>query len=92
MKAKVNHCYYTIFSLEHPILPSEELDGSADNFAVQVKTNNFSTVGSIPNDIAEIASIKGLVINRISSLDSEEKSLVNQSFPGADLDKVLILE
>jgi len=44
MKAKVNHCYYTIFSLEHPILPSEELDGSADNFAVQVKTNNFSTV------------------------------------------------
>jgi len=32
------------------------------------------------------------VINRISSLDSEEKSLVNQSFPGADLDKVLILE
>ena len=36
--------------------------------------------------------MQGLVVNRISSLDSEEKQLVNQSFPRLDLNKVLILE
>ena len=90
--AKVNHCYYPIFSHEHPMLASEEPGGSTGDFAVLVKTKEFRTVGSIPDGFAEVASIKGLVINKISSLDSEEKSLVNQSFPGANLDKGLMLE
>jgi hypothetical protein len=37
-------------------------------------------------------SVKGLVINRIDSLDSEEEKLIKENFPSLDIDKVLILE
>lgn len=90
--AKVNHCYYPIFSTEHPLFAVEEPTAGDDDFAVLVKTKAFKTVGSIPDGGPTVASVQGLVINRISSLDSEEKDLVKQSFPRANLDKVLILE
>jgi hypothetical protein len=90
--AKVNHCYFPIFSTEHPLFAVEEETADDDNFAVLVKTNAFSTIGAIPDDFSTVASVKGLVINRIESLDEEETNLVKQSFPDADLDNVLIIE
>ena len=90
--AKVNHCYYPIFSTEHPLFAAEEETAGDDDFAVLVKTQVFKTVGSIPDDFATVGSVKGLVINSIASLDAEETNLVKQSFPGVNLDKVLILE
>ena len=95
--AKVNHCYYPIYSVEHPVMVAfaneEEIDeAQLGTFAVMVKTKRFKTVNSIPDGIDEAASVQGLVINRIGSLDSEEKKLVKQSFPTVNFDKVLILE
>lgn len=37
-------------------------------------------------------TIRGMVVNEISSLDSKEKKLLQESYPQADFDKVLILE
>ena len=93
--AKVNHCYYPILSIEHPFIQavaSDNENADFDNFAVIVKTDRFKTVGAIPDGIDAVDSIQGLVVNRITSLDSEEKDLVRQSFPGVNLDKLLILE
>lgn len=90
--AKVNHCYYPIFSTDHPLFAVEEETANDDNFAVLVKTKVFTTIGAIPDDFSTVDSVRGLVINRISSLDEEETNLVKQSFPGANMDKVLILE
>ena len=61
-------------------------------FAVIVKTEKFETIGDIPETMLPEESIEGLVINKIDSLDKEEKELLKQSFPDANLDKVLILE
>jgi hypothetical protein len=62
------------------------------HFVVLVKTTRFKTVGGIPDDIKSEPSIQGLVINEVSSLTSEEKKLIKDSFPNIDFNKVLILE
>ncbi len=63
------------------------------DFKVLVKTNNYYTVGNLPQtDIAIGESIKGMVINSITSLDNDEIKLLRESFPNANLDNVLILE
>lgn len=93
--SKVNHCYYPILSAEHPFieaLANDNPDADLDNFAVIIKTERFATVGSIPDGFDAVESIQGLVVNRITSLDSEEQDLVRQSFPNVDLNKLLILE
>lgn len=61
-------------------------------FTVLVKTKQFKKIGAIPDGISAQDSLQGLIINQIDSLDSEEEGLVKQSFPQANLDKVLILE
>ena len=105
--SKVTHLYYPIISDEHDFFqainrlaekygdPFDAPDAEwpdIDEFAVLVKTKRFSTIGSIPDGLQDEGEVQGLVVNRISSLDSEEKQLVNQSFPRLDLNKVLILE
>ena len=106
--AKVNHAYYPVISGSHPFIVGlnalEEEHGSLENvpenavwpdlstFAVLIKTGRFNTVGSIPDGLGDSAGIKGLIINRIASLDAEEARLIKGSFPGINLDKVLILE
>ena len=57
-----------------------------------VKTKKFKTVGTIPDGMDTQDTVQGLIINQIDSLDSEEEGLVKESFPKADLEKVLILE
>ncbi len=61
------------------------------DLAVLVKTSKT------PNDealdrLAAADTLGGLVINEIASLDSEEKKLLSESYPGVDFDKVWILE
>jgi hypothetical protein len=63
-----------------------------DSFTVLVKTKQFDSVGDIPSGFLHQDSVKGLVINRIDSLDSEEEKLIKENFPSLDIDKVLILE
>ncbi|MGY8769783.1 MAG: hypothetical protein ACKVH8_15295 [Pirellulales bacterium] len=100
--AKVQYSYYPIISLEHDFMQQlaalaevEDIenapDPTLDGLAVLVRTNNFKTIGAIPESIEIEESVQGLVINRISSLDEEEKDLLRQSFDTIDFDTVLIL-
>lgn len=103
----VNYSFHPIISNSHSFVvgfaelakKADETDNLQDfvipeieEFAVIVKTEKFKTIGDIPEGIRDEDSIEGLVINKIDSLDKEEKELLKQSFPNADLDKVLILE
>ncbi|HUT10336.1 MAG TPA: hypothetical protein VMY42_07565 [Thermoguttaceae bacterium] len=93
----VTHSYYPILSMEHPFIQKlVETEGEdvpdITDFAVLVKTKRFKTIRAIPDEMNTCASVQGLVINRIDSLDSEEKKLIKESFPLVKLDNVLILE
>ena len=106
--AKVNHTYYPIISPSHPFnvrwdelaekygsfddVPETEELPDLDTFVVLVKTERFKTVGAIPDNVVDESSVSGLLVNRISGLDNEEKDLVRQNFPTVDPDKLLILE
>lgn len=74
------------------VQPADETLPDLRDFTVLVKTKRFDTINAIPESFAIDESIQGLVINRIESLSSEEKKLLHESFPGANLEKVLILE
>lgn len=92
---KVDYCFYPIISSEHPFIQAvmnEEEDPQFGNISVIVKTRRFKTIGQIPEEIAEESSVKGLVINRIESLDDEERKLLHENFPQVDFEKVLIVE
>ncbi|MAG33166.1 MAG: hypothetical protein CL908_19990 [Deltaproteobacteria bacterium] len=64
------------------------------DFAVLVRSEAFSVVGKLPGDEGwgEAEQMVGLIVNDIHRLKSDEKSLLSQSYPSLDLDKVLILE
>ena len=92
---KVSYCYYPIISGEHPFIQAvmnEEEDPQFGDIAVIVKTHRFKTIGQIPEEIVEESSVKGLVVNRIESLDKEERKLLHENFPQVDFEKVLIVE
>ncbi len=74
-------------------IPEDELPG-IDKFKVLIKTSEYDTVGEVDRlpAIRDGRSIEGLVVNSINSLDSEEEDLIRQSFPGVDLDRIIILE
>ncbi len=65
---------------------------NVDRFAVLVRTEKYETVGAIPDRVARIPHVEGLVINRIRSLDEKESELIRSSFPRLDLSRVLILD
>ncbi len=94
--SKVTMCYYPIVSQEHPLIQAiadESEDFDFKNLAVVVKTKRYKTFGALPDDlIAQESSVQGLLINRIDSLDAEEKKLLRESFPSVDVDKVMILQ
>jgi hypothetical protein len=90
--AKVNHCYYPIISPDHPVVRSGDPNARLNQFAVLVRSKRFKTIADIPDESRQEASISGLVVNRIQSLDKEERKLILESFPSLDLDKVLLLE
>lgn len=103
----VTYAYYPVISEEHPYfetvadlltkhgslseVPQTEWP-KVDKFSVLVKTDTFETIGDIPDGWEEHDTLTGLIINRISSLSDEEKSLIQGSFPKLDVSKLLILE
>jgi hypothetical protein len=103
---RVDYAYYPIVSLVHPFvqgvfeldrLTPEEAEAKAqdlwlDDFKVLVRTNRFSTVGELPETYGRERAVEGLIVNRISSLGWEERSLLAESFPDLDLDSILILQ
>ncbi|QGJ69293.1 Hypothetical protein PBC10988_9660 [Planctomycetales bacterium 10988] len=104
---KVNYLYYPVISYEHPywqqIAELEEQFGTLDAIpehlvpteihpiSVLVRTTKFKKIGDIPDGMELVESIEGLVINRTTSLDSEEESIMRENFPSMDLDKMVIL-
>ncbi len=101
----IDYPYYPILSTTHPFFsePAEaatvrgidrvayEQGGGVETFSVLVKTRQFKTVGSLPEEWAKGEPIRGLVVNRIYNLKKDESELLARSFPGIDLDKVLVL-
>lgn len=103
----LNHIYYPIISENHQYFIQlgelaaeygdienipDELWPEIEDFPVLVKTTDFDTVGDIPETWLYEEEVQGIVINKIKSLDSEEKKLLRESFPIADLDTVLLLD
>lgn len=105
--AEVTYAYYPIISDENPFITklrelSKHHGGTGKvpktefpkvcNAAVLVKTKRFICVAVVPDRWKREAGVRGLVVNRIETLGSQERNLLQGSFPGLDLDKVLILE
>jgi hypothetical protein len=90
--ARVNHCYYPIMSVPDAAPTAGDASFDLNRIAVLVRTKRFRTIGDIPDDFRNETSITGLVVNRIQSLDKQERKLILESFPTMNLDKVLILE
>ena len=65
---------------------------SLDDFRVIVRSSRFDTVDELPvESLACEDSVSGLVVNQISSLDRQERELLQESFPKLDFDKLIIL-
>ncbi len=105
---KVTTTYYPIISREHSYvgklkeiydkygedtseIPDNEWPTVA-NFTVLVKTEKFTTIGAIPEEFKFEDGVQGLIINRIYTLDNEEKSLISQNFPNINFNNILVLE
>ena len=103
----IEYIYYPVLSTEHPFskkmaaliskyksinnIPGNMFPELSD-VSVLVKSERYKTYGSIPESIGVKKSLKGLVVNSINSLDSEEKSLIRSQFKGADFNKLVIIE
>jgi len=103
----INFCLYPVISKDHPyhaelaewrrrMRAGERADEpeirEIREVSVLVKTERFEIVGQIPDEAVWENSIQGLVINRIRSLQPDERRLIRDSLPGVDLSRVLILE
>jgi hypothetical protein len=60
-------------------------------FNVIVKTSNVHNQQDLSNFDSK-TEIEGLVVNKVESLGGEEKRLLNQAYPGINVDKCYILE
>lgn len=100
---KVEHAYYPIVSDEHPYVkgfPRGGSEGKAvssgedspDDFAVLVRTERFDTVNDIPKAFQQSPSMRGMVVGSIVSLSEDEKKLISESFPAADMSRLMIFE
>ena len=57
-----------------------------------MKTRQYKKIGEIPFDrLDTVPSVEGMVLNKVDSLEGEERQLIQSCFPKADLDRVLIL-
>ncbi len=72
----------------------EDEDGylTLDNFRVLVRSSRFNTYGELPEGFSRENGLQGMIVNQISSLDSEERSLLRESFPNLDFDQLIILQ
>lgn len=106
--ARVNHVYYPVISVNNPYLaevaafqkkyensdtqPADSEIPTIKQVAILAKTTEFKTIGDIPDGLADMTGLEGLIVNKIESLDSDEINLLRQGFPGFDPEKVLLLE
>jgi hypothetical protein len=105
--ATIIYSYYAVVSKDHPYTKEriafgdkyeegDDIPESAyptlNNFTVLVKTDKWKTVRALPDDYGLDLTIKGMIINDLDPIESDEEGLLKSSFPGLDLDKVLILE
>lgn len=107
-EAKVNHVYYPVLALSNPYLaeveafqkkyensdaqPEESEIPTITQVAILAKTTEFKTIGDIPDGLADMTGVEGLIVNQIDSLKADEIDLLRQGFPGFDPEKVLLLE
>jgi hypothetical protein len=61
------------------------------NIKLIVKSNDVENESQL-GQLAALDSIEGMIVNEISSLGSEEKKLLKESYPGADFDTCYIME
>lgn len=103
----VSETYYAVLSTQHSFIESLEAlwvqypDGIPDeveypelnNIRAIIKTKRFETVDELPEaSIQRESELQGIVINEIESLGTSELNLLQESFPGVDLDRVLLIE
>ena len=69
----------------------EAIEKLAD-FAIILKTTQLRSQSDVMGFPTPGERLQGLIINRIESLQEEERKLLRSSYPQADFDKVLILE
>jgi hypothetical protein len=62
-----------------------------DDFEVLFKITDSPTEASVDR-IAEADTVRGMIINEVESIGSEERDLLASSYPGADFDTVLLFE
>jgi hypothetical protein len=106
-RTKCSSVYYPAVTKRHPLIngmkslikkyrykaaPEDLKLSNGDDIAVLVKTRKFKSVGAIPQRSEERSSLQGMVINRIHTIDGDERNLLQSSFSDMDLDKVLIVE
>jgi len=72
-------------------LPEDAEIPAPRSFGVILQTDEVSNEDKL-GALAERDVVEGVVINEIDSLDSETKKLLNQAYPGIDLEKCWILE
>ncbi|MCE9609392.1 MAG: hypothetical protein K8R23_04100 [Chthoniobacter sp.] len=91
---------YPVISMNHPFSKAmasgtaddKEIESALSSVGIIVKTNRFSTIGSIPKKMDSPAKLQGLVLNHIEKLDSKDANLLRSSFPRLDAEKVVIIE
>ena len=105
--SKVDFTYIPLIPVDHPLYVAvkkfesgppgitEKDIPALDSYSVLLHTTRYKTLGDLDNvtdSLSEHASVEGMVTNKIKSLTSEEKKYLGESFPGLDLDKLIILE
>lgn len=85
----VNYLYYPIVSTA-----SKDIQGdTVRSFTVLVRSRKYETVGAIPQDDMRLdASLRGLVVNAIEPVTADEYLLLRESYPGINLESLVIVE
>ncbi|MEM1296404.1 MAG: hypothetical protein AAGH89_13635 [Verrucomicrobiota bacterium] len=103
---KVTYAYYPILSNQHSYvvgmnqLFAQYPDGIPEEIAlpdmgvisVLVKTEEFPTIGDIPEEMASEDQVQGLFVNKVEKLDQEEIDLLKESYPAIDPENILLLD
>jgi hypothetical protein len=79
-----------IKALYYPIV-SPGYRAEAADFRVLVMTSRFATLGDVPSGTLDEPGLTGLVSGRTKPLRKPIPRLLRESFPGLDLDRVLLL-
>ena len=105
--SKCNYAYIPVMDPNHPVWKRvEELQAKEEagedvpddawpditDFRILIKCKRFKTVGDIPDTVEGHGPMRGLVVSRVTSLDSDERRLLKESWPDVDFSKIVIIE